>query len=426
MNMKICAVICEFNPFHNGHAYLLSRAKRLSGCDAVVCVMSGSFTQRGEICRTDKYLRARHAILCGADAVIELPTPFAVAPAEIFARGAVKVISRLGADCTLAFGCEGCDPCEGCEPCDGCDPDEGCEPCEGYNEDGVCGTDCEDGGELLTRKLTQAVEILICESARFKAELKRGVDGGESYAKSYANAFTACGGDGQLLSSPNNILGVEYVKAVRELGVDINFIPVKRVGAGYRDERLAGTYSSASAIRANAGDGQIRQAMPECSYGEFIRSTDNRERFERFAVDTLFTCNKRDLARVYGCTEGLENRLKRLAEVNGYSDILTVACNRRYPKARISRIICANLLGLYADQTEKFLLGNLPVKILAVKKSRADELLPVLTVKGEPSAEETACAEITAKSYALWRHLSAPLIYDNPLDKMALVDTDIK
>lgn len=414
MNMKICAIICEFNPFHNGHAYLISRAKRLSGCDAVVCVMSGSFTQRGEICRTDKYLRARHAVLCGADAVIELPTPFAVAPAEIFAKGAVKVISRLDADCTLAFGCEGDAPCGPCEGGEGC------------NEDGVCGTDGEDGVELLTRKLTQAVEILICESDRFKAELKKGLDGGESYAKSYANAFTLCGGDGRLLSSPNSILGVEYVKAIRELGADINFIPVERMGAGYRDERLAGTYSSASAIRANAGDGQIRQAMPECSYEDFIRSTDNRERFERFAVDTLFTCDKKDLARVYGCTEGLENRLKRLAEVNGYSDILTAACNRRYPKARISRIICANLLGLYADQTEKFLLGNPPVKILAVKKSRADELLPALTVKGEPSSEETACAEITAKSYALWRHLSAPLVYDNPLDKMALIDTEIK
>ncbi|MDE6691422.1 MAG: nucleotidyltransferase family protein, partial [Clostridia bacterium] len=88
--MKISAIICEFNPFHNGHEYLISRAREINGCDKVVCVMSGSFTQRGDICRTDKFLRAKHAILCGADAVIELPAPFAVAPAEIFAQGAVK------------------------------------------------------------------------------------------------------------------------------------------------------------------------------------------------------------------------------------------------------------------------------------------------------------------------------------------------
>ncbi|MDE6075210.1 MAG: nucleotidyltransferase family protein [Clostridia bacterium] len=104
--MEICAIICEFNPFHNGHAYLLRRARELSGCDAVLCVMSGSFTQRGEICRTDKFLRAKHAVLCGADAVVELPAPFAVAPAEIFARGAVGIISSIPQVKCVAFGCE--------------------------------------------------------------------------------------------------------------------------------------------------------------------------------------------------------------------------------------------------------------------------------------------------------------------------------
>ena len=102
--MKISVIICEFNPFHYGHGYLLSRAKELG--DAVVCVMSGSFTQRGEICRTDKFLRAKHAVLCGADAVVELPAPFAVAPAEIFARGAVKIAGAIGGDVTLVFGSE--------------------------------------------------------------------------------------------------------------------------------------------------------------------------------------------------------------------------------------------------------------------------------------------------------------------------------
>ncbi|MDE7301231.1 MAG: nucleotidyltransferase family protein [Clostridia bacterium] len=99
--MKICAIICEFNPFHNGHAYLLKKARELSGCDAVVLIMSGQFTQRGEICRTDKFLRAKHAVLSGADAVLELPAPFAVAPAEIFASGAVKLLAELTAKSPL-------------------------------------------------------------------------------------------------------------------------------------------------------------------------------------------------------------------------------------------------------------------------------------------------------------------------------------
>lgn len=382
--MKLCTIFSEFNPFHNGHAYLISRTRELTGCDAVVCIMSGSFTQRGEICRTDKFLRAKHAILSGADAVIELPTAFAVAPAEIFAKGAVKVISRLGVHATVAFGCES----------------------------------CEDGD---SESFIKSAEILKCENEKFKTELKRGLDGGESYIKSYANAFTLCGGDARLLASPNNILGVEYVKAVSELGADLDFLPIKRVGAGYHDQTLAGEFSSASGIRANADDERIRQAMPDPSYQDFIRSTDNRERFERLAVDMLFTCNKENLKRVYGCTEGLENRLKNLAEGNDYDGVLEFACSKRYSKSRISRIICANLLGLYADHAKRFLDGNPPVKILAVKKERADELLPLLTVKGESDAEEIACAEITSRSYSLWRHLSAPLILDNPNEKMILV-----
>ncbi|MDE6790385.1 MAG: nucleotidyltransferase family protein, partial [Clostridia bacterium] len=139
--MEICAIICEFNPFHNGHAYLLRRARELSGCDAVLCVMSGSFTQRGEICRTDKFLRAKHAVLCGADAVVELPAPFAVAPAEIFARGAVGVISSIPQVKCVAFGCE-----------------------SGEAED-----------------FLYAAKIANSESALFKATLEKHLDSGESY-----------------------------------------------------------------------------------------------------------------------------------------------------------------------------------------------------------------------------------------------------
>ena len=107
--MKICAVICEFNPFHNGHKYLIEKAKRQSDCDAVLCIMSGNFTQRGEVCIFDKYTRARHAIAGGADCVIQLPAPFAVAPAEIFAKGAIKILSSIPDVTEIAFGCESAD-----------------------------------------------------------------------------------------------------------------------------------------------------------------------------------------------------------------------------------------------------------------------------------------------------------------------------
>ncbi len=369
--MEICAIICEFNPFHNGHKYLIEQAKKLTGCDAVLCVMSGSFTQRGEICRVDKFRRARHAVLCGADAVSELPAPFAVAPAEIFARGAIKIISAIPQVKYLAFGAEFCGDFE------------------------------------------SAAKILCNESEQFKKALSAGLDGGESYIRSLSAAFEKCGGAEELLSSPNNILGVEYAKAVYKSGANIKLVPVKRVGAGYSDGGLAGEYSSAHGIRSNADSPEIKRSMPDCSYVDFINSRDNTARFEQTAVDYLYLCDKENLKRVYGCTEGLENRLKSLAFGNSFGDIVEITSSKRYSKARIRRILCGNLLGLYSDDTAKLLQGELSANILAVKKDRADQLLPLLPHGG---GDET-----TSRAYALWRYLSTPLTYDNPNGKMLLV-----
>lgn len=104
--MKICAIICEYNPFHNGHFYQLDAAKKKSGADAVVCFMSGNFVQRGEAAVLEKYIRAKHAVLAGADAVVELPVVFSSAPAELFAKGAIKLISSVPEITALSFGCE--------------------------------------------------------------------------------------------------------------------------------------------------------------------------------------------------------------------------------------------------------------------------------------------------------------------------------
>lgn len=379
--MEICAIICEFNPFHNGHAYIISEAKKLTGCDAVVCVMSGSFTQRGEICRTDKFLRAKHAVLCGADAVLELPASFAVAPAEIFARGAVKILSAVNAPLTLSFG-------------------------------------CENGN---AENFARAAEILCNESETFKRALTDKLNGGESYIRAYSAAFNACGGKDGFISSPNNILGVEYAKAVLKSEQDIRLSPVKRKGAGYGDTEITDGFASARGIRANANIPAVKRCMPGCAYEDFINSSENETRFNRLAADWLFMCDKDNLKRVYGCTEGLENRLKSLAEGRTLNEIADLASTKRYPKSRIMRILTANLLQLYADETETFLRTPLPPKILAVKKESADRVLPYLSADAPTDAAAEKCGILTSRSYALWRHLSAPLIYENPNEKMILI-----
>lgn len=378
--MKICAIICEFNPFHNGHAYLLDKARKISGCDALVCIMSGQFTQRGEICRTDKFLRAKHAVLCGADAVVELPAPFAVAPAEIFARGGVKLASEIDGDISLCFGCE-----------------------SGNAED-----------------FNAAARILCNEDEAFKNKLTEELEKGQSFIKAYQSAFGACGGNQELLSTPNSILGVEYAKAIMRSGSGVKILHVKRVGAGYNDGNLKDNFSSASAIRANADNALVKGNMPECSYIDFISSTNNLKRFERLAADMLFLGDKAKLKRVYGCTEGLENKLIACSALNGYSEIVESCTSKRYSSSRIKRIICANLLGLYADETEEFLSAELPHKVLAVKKQKADEILPLFkSLDGGAAAKK--CYDLTSKSYALWRHISTPLALENANEKMILV-----
>lgn len=378
--MKICAIICEFNPFHNGHAYLINEARKATLCDALVCIMSGQFTQRGEICRTDKFLRAKHVILSGADAVVELPAPFAVAPAEVFARGGVKLASALRGKITLCFGCESGD------------------------KDDFCA----------------AARILCDEDETFKSKISEELDGGQSYIKAYQAAFEACGGKRELLSTPNSILGVEYAKAVLRSGADIEILPIKRIGAGFNDGGLKDNFSSAGAIRANANNALIKSNMPECSYVDFISSADNRERFERLAADMLFLSDKENLKRVYGCSEGLENKLIACSALKGYTEIVEACTSKRYSSSRIKRIICANLLGLYADKTERFLQAELPHKILAVKKEKADEVLPLFkSFEGGEAAKE--CYELSSAAYALWRHLSVPLALENANEKMILV-----
>ena len=340
--MKICAIICEFNPFHNGHKYVIEQAKKLSGCDAVLCIMSGNFTQRGDMCIFDKYTRAKHAVLGGADCVIQLPAPFAVAPAEIFAKGAVKILSSIPEVTTLAFGCE-----------------------SGTADD-----------------FLNSAKILIKESELFKSVLNEKLTIGESYIKSYAAAFEACGGANGLLSKPNNVLALEYTKAILRLNANINILPIKRIGAGYNDGELKDGLSSASAIRANIGNPNIKDNVPDFVYSDLKSAVDSREFYSR-SRHSLFLTDAEQLKKVYGGGEGLENKLKSL-ENEPFECIIEKATSRRYSSSRIKRMLCANALGLYQNDCEKFLSGNLYIKPLAIKKERADELLSALSKSDFP------------------------------------------
>lgn len=373
--MRICGIICEFNPFHNGHKYLLQRAKELSGCDKILCIMSGSFTQRGDIAIIDKFVRARHTVLCGADAVIELPAAFAVAPAEIFAKGAIKILSAIPEVTTLAFGCESADA-----------------------------------------DFMGAARFLIEESPQFKSILTDKLAEGESYIKSYAEAFEACGGEKNLVSNPNNILGVEYAKAILKLKSNIKILPIERVGGGYSDSELRENFSSASAIRNNFQNPLIRDNVPECVFADFTDFSEKNYRFEELLRFKLLQSAPQTLQKVCGCTEGLENRLLSLTSLP-FDELIENATGRRYSASRIKRILCANLLELFKDDCENYLHSTLYLKPLTIKNECADQTLSALAKSEYPlilkqrdlkKLNEVACRCFQAdeNSYKIWQFIA--------------------
>lgn len=373
--MKICAIISEFNPFHNGHEQIIAQAKRLSQCDYLICIMSGQFTQRGDVCRCDKFVRAKHAILAGADAVIELPAPFAVAPAEIFATGAIKLISQIPAKLSICFGSE-----------------------SGSAEDFI-----------------KAAKLALCESDQFKNIITKHLSDGNSYIKSYCKAFAELGGDEKLISSPNNILGVEYCKAILKRNLNVKI---------YTTQRLSGDkFAPAHTIRELSAEGKdVSNFIPPYALDDYINTKTNTERFEQACADAIFFNDERDIMKVFGCKEGLENRLKDLAtETHGdYKKIIEEATSKRYSSARIKRIMTANLLKLYARDTTDFLNAPLRLKILAVKNEVKNKLLPIITIK-PCNYDDLDCYALNSDAYAIWQYLSPQTAYKNEREKTIFI-----
>lgn len=340
---NFCAIICEFNPFHNGHRYIIRKAKEFSGCDNVLVIMSGSFTQRADICVTDKFTRAKHAILGGADCVLELPAAFSVAPAEIFARGAVKILASIPAVKTIAFGCE--------------------------ND---CAQDFYDCAKMLAN-----------ENEEFKNALSSSLGAGESYIKSLTAAVKAAGGNDNILSSPNNILGVEYTKSILKTGKNIKILPIKRVGAAFNDRNLKENYSSASAIRANLNAEEVKNNVPDFVFNDFKNFYKDFAEYNKLLKIALSRTEPNALRRIYGCTEGLENKLKSLQNLP-FDGIIEGCCNKRYTSSRIKRILLANFLRIYSDDCNEYLNSDLYIKPLAVKKEFSDEILAELALSDFP------------------------------------------
>lgn len=301
--MKVCGVICEYNPFHNGHAHQLSRAKELTNADFLVCAMSGAFVQRGEPACLDKWTRAEAALRCGADLVLELPALFAVRAAQDFAFGGVSLLDALGVVTHLSFGAE------------------------------------NDDLALLTR-------LSRPETTEESEKIRQGLAQGLSHPAARAAALG-------VPTPPNVILAAEYLRALQKLDSHILPVPVKR-DSEHRDETLH-SMASATAIRAALREGlDVSCAMPQevraLQLGALPSPLPDLDGFSQTLLYILRTTPPDVLRDAYAIPEGLENRLCREAfEAGSAAELLTRIACRRYSPARIRRLLVQMLLHLDAE-----------------------------------------------------------------------------
>lgn len=317
--MTVTGVIAEYNPFHTGHLFHLSEARRLTGADYLVVVMSGDFVQRGEPALADKYARAEMALRCGADLVLELPPPFATGSAEYFARGAVSLLARIGIVDFLCFGSECGDPAS----------------------------------------LAGAARVLAEEPAAFKQILKAELRGGASFPAARERALAAClKGEmpAGLLSEPNNILALEYLKALYLLRSPIRPVTVQRRG-GYHAVSLSGDFCSASAIRAALTEGkalrELSLFLPEPVLPILERSLSERPMpslnnytdILRYLL--LSAPSPMVLAAYADISEELANRLFSLrGDFADAQDLIRRVKTRQYTYTRIARCLSHILLNI--------------------------------------------------------------------------------
>lgn len=351
--MKICGIIAEYNPFHLGHLKHIDYVKNVLGAEKVIVLLSGNFAQRGEPAVLDKFTRAKHAIIAGADLVIELPTVFATANAEIFAKGAVKILNALGCVDSICFG-------------------------------------VESGDEKDYIALAKAMND---ESKEFKKILKEKLESGISLAKAKFETVKALGGNfsEKLIGSPNNILGLEYTKAILSLKSDIKIFPFIRSG-DHNDKTLKKGITSATSIREVVKTGnkkKLKSSLPRFVFSDLSSYPFD---YEKLCLSALITAETRDMARILDCTEGLENRIKALLKDNlSLTQLVDKVSTKRYTKTRIQRIILSNLLGIKSEFVFDCLDSSLYAKILSVNNESKDLLTlissnssyPVLTRKSD-------------------------------------------
>lgn len=307
--MKTLAIISEFNPFHNGHKYLLEKSKEISNADLALTIMSGDFVQRGEPAIIDKFRRADVALACGFDLVIEMPSFISLQSASFFAKKNIEILNKLGVD-YVAFGVENTS-----------------------NQD-------------FKSKIEKVIENKEQLENLTKIYLKKGY----SYTKASYTSLEVILKDKYFLTS-NNILAFEYVKAIKEMGSNIKFLPIERKGANNRDKIINHrTFASSTAIRKSIGQKSIEDLIP---YQSFMSITDFYKIYNRFpSCEDFFNIlkykiliEKRPMKDILCFEKGMDNLLyKNINHSNDFEDFVKSSTSTRFTSSRIKRLVTNYLL----------------------------------------------------------------------------------
>lgn len=386
--MKTVGLITEYNPFHNGHAYHIEKAKMLTGADRVIVIMSGDFVQRGAPAVMPKHLRAESALLSGASLIIELPVCFATGSAEYFAQGSISLLNQLGCIDSICFGSE-----------------------------------CGD-----LHLLKEIAQILADEPIEYQTALKQALKEGASFPAARQEALNIYSDKySEILASPNNILGIEYLKALAKIHSKMEPFTIKRIGAGYHDMDIDGQFSSATAIRSDIYQladvnssseslplTHIQTQVPSSCHELMKKNYQTRypvkaDDFSLLLKAKLLSETAGSLSHYLDMNPELANRILRLRnDYLSFEQFCDLLKTKELTRSRISRSFIHVLLGITNDWLTAMKAPAPYARILGFRKDHADLLgilkrtsdIPLITSPARAVLADTAYQMLELDIYA--------------------------
>lgn len=392
--MKVLGIIGEYNPIHNGHIYHINTAKNITKSDYTICIMSGTFTQQGNIALQDKFIRAKNLVENGIDLVIELPTPFAVADSGNFANKAVQILNDLNIVDFLCFGAE---------------------------VDNIA-------------KLTNISKTLINNDQKIWTNIKKDLKYGNSFATSRSNALNEFLNKEEIniIKKPNNILGIEYIKSLLTINSNIKPFIVKRLNSNFNSNILEDTYTSSTSIRnfllSNKDISELTKYIPNNTYNSLLNSKllFNTQLFEILKYK-IISMTAQEIEKINGVTEGLENKIKKeIINSLNYDEFIYNLKSKRYELSKIKRILINIILNITKDDFIAYRENSCNyAHILAFNHNKKDILsnlskkssIPILTSLKNSKLSSLSQAQIKLLKYDIYASNIHSILTNSKLNK---------